>query len=50
MHVCVYIHNAHRSHPSLNPYGVVPTGPHLLHELYKPHDRDRFPRQSAGFW
>lgn len=38
------------SHTTLNPCSIVPTGPKFLNELYKAHDRDRFPRQTVGLW
>ncbi|KNC71532.1 hypothetical protein SARC_15928, partial [Sphaeroforma arctica JP610] len=33
-------HHYHRSHPSINPYGIVPVGPGV--DFSQAHDRDRF--------
>ena len=30
----------HRSHPSINPFGIVPAGPSVLESLKLPHNRD----------
>jgi putative glutathione S-transferase len=30
------------SHPHLNPFAVIPTGPNAIADFTKPHDRDRF--------
>jgi len=38
------------SHPTLNHFAMLPAGPRFLHELYKPHDRERFPRRRVGLW
>eukprot|EP00299_Pterocystis_sp_00344_P001241 c11073_g1_i1.p1 GENE.c11073_g1_i1~~c11073_g1_i1.p1 ORF type:complete len:327 (-),score=67.63 c11073_g1_i1:25-1005(-) len=34
------VHHYHRSHPSINPFGIVPIGPGV--DFTEPHDRDRF--------
>lgn len=38
------------SHPTLEHFAMVPAGPRFLHELYKAHDRERFPRRRVGLW
>eukprot|EP00510_Aplanochytrium_minuta_P009634 CAMPEP_0184058860 /NCGR_PEP_ID=MMETSP0956-20121227/9585_1 /TAXON_ID=627963 /ORGANISM="Aplanochytrium sp, Strain PBS07" /LENGTH=335 /DNA_ID=CAMNT_0026354079 /DNA_START=80 /DNA_END=1087 /DNA_ORIENTATION=+ len=30
----------HRSHPTINPYGIVPAGPNVLKSMQVPHGRD----------
>lgn len=30
----------YRSHPSINPFGIIPHGPNI--DYTTPHDRDRF--------
>ncbi|MBA1192178.1 glutathione S-transferase family protein [Pseudomonas entomophila] len=39
-------HHYYRSHPTINPTGIVPKGPHL--DFERPHDRERLPGQ--GIW
>jgi len=37
------------SHPTLNPYAIIPMGPDVLADLQRPHDRDETcPKTAAG--
>lgn len=36
------------SHPSINPYGIIPVGPSI--DYSSPHDRQRFVNQSEELW
>lgn len=36
------------SHPTLNPYAIVPRGPNFLADLEKPHNRNRQSDRKAG--
>ncbi|CAK9101859.1 [Pyruvate dehydrogenase (acetyl-transferring)] kinase, partial [Durusdinium trenchii] len=37
-----------RSHPSINPYGIVPVGPDVLSDLVLPHDRISEEQERRG--
>ena len=36
------------SHPHLNAFAVIPSGPNVLADLVLPHDRDRFSAENKA--